>query len=286
MRMHAWFAMAAVAALFVGVTSARAGECKDAAKGEFRDCRTTCVESFQASKDGCLNRDHACVEACRGGRADCVDASGVEAALKDCDTALREARKHCPAPGDPGRDACVDQAQVVAFQCRDSAREAAKAALKACKRSFRTCAYACGPATTSVNVKQCRVEAKTSYRTCNADCIEGFQVTKDACRSKSHSCVEGCRDARSSCDQPVRDQLDAAVTACKAARDAAVTTCKQLYADGTPERDQCIDNAQVVAFVCRDDAHEAAQPGFRACQQAFVQCVTACPASPSGAFVD
>lgn len=284
MRMDAWFAIAALA--LAGVTPAWAGECKDAAKGEFRDCRTGCVESFQASKDGCLNRDHVCVEACRGERADCVDASGVEASLKACDAALRDARRHCPAPGDPGRDACVDQAQVVAFQCRDAAREAARSALKVCKRSFRVCAAGCGPATSAVDVKQCRTEAKSTYRTCNADCVDGFQVTKDACRGKSHSCVEACRETRSSCSDPVRDQLDAAVAACKDARDGAVANCKQLYADGTPERDQCIDNAQVVAFVCRDDAHEAARPGLRACQQAFVQCVTGCPASPSGAFVD
>jgi hypothetical protein len=38
---------------------------------------------------------------------------------------------------------------------------------------------------------------------------------------------------------------------------------------------------QVDAFICRDDAHEHAQPGFATCKQNFRTCVdTNCPVQP------
>jgi hypothetical protein len=63
-------------------------------------------------------------------------------------------------------------------------------------------------------------------------------------------------------------------------RDAAIATCRQLYAEGTAERDQCIDNAQVDAFRCRDQANEDARPGLQACKQQFQACVQICPPPP------
>src|SRR5262245_27130199 len=117
----------AAVALLAGATSTRAGNsCTDEAKGDYKDCRAACVEGVQATKDAGLGRDHDCVEQCRTERAGCRDATGIDDALAACDATLAAAKQACRDHNPPGtdRDQCIDQAQVVGFQCRDDARDA------------------------------------------------------------------------------------------------------------------------------------------------------------------
>jgi hypothetical protein len=110
--------------------------CIKEARCDARACGQSAMESHQAAKDLCLKRDHQCVEVCRANRAACVDETGIEDALRGCAADLEDAREICRGlhePGTPGRDTCVDQAQVVAFQCRDAAKEGARPALKLCR---------------------------------------------------------------------------------------------------------------------------------------------------------
>jgi hypothetical protein len=275
-------ALAALALLAAAPSSWATDSCKDEAKQGFKDCKVNSKEDYQSAKDACLNRDHQCVEVCRADRYDCRQATGFDAAIQQCDDTLAAAKTTCRAnnpAGSPERDMCIDQAQVVAFQCRDSAREAAKPGLKQCRRDFVTCATACPPAAPDapVDPKQCKLDAQTAYKAAKAACVEDFQVEKDACRHRDHTCVEQCRADRDSCRQPTEDQLASDVAACNSTRDTAINNCKSLYADGTPERDQCIDNAQVTAFECRDHANENARPGFQTCRANFQTCVQSCP---------
>ena len=282
----------AALALLLGATAARAKDpCIGDAKGTYRECKADCKETYQTAKDACHNKDHACVEVCRADREQCRIDSGIDADLDACDDSLAAAKQICrntyPA-GSSERDSCIDQAQVVGFQCRDQARENNKAELKACRAAFRACVQACpegsGPV---VDPRQCKADAKAAYKQCTADCKEDFQVQKDACRNLDHACVEACRDGRSNCKAPVKAALEAAFDVCQAQRNADVDDCKLLYPPDSVERDQCIDNAQVDAFVCRDAAREAARPGFQACRQGFRDCVEQCPpASASPAFLD
>lgn len=274
--------LAMLALVSAAAPSQASDSCRDEAKQTYKDCGGACKEDYQAAKDSCLNRDHQCVEACRADRYDCMQATGLDDAINACNDTLAAARAQCRADhpaGSPERDACVDQAQVVAFQCRDSARETAKPAVKACRVAFLSCAKACPPASPSApaDPRQCKLDAKTAYKTCTATCLEDFQLDKDACRHRDHACVEQCRADREVCRQPVVQQLENDIAACNATRDAAIANCKSLYGDGTPERDQCIDNAQVAAFECRDQAHENSQPGFATCRQNFKTCAQACP---------
>jgi hypothetical protein len=275
-------AAAAVVVFALSVPAAHAGPCVRAAKQAKIECKAVCLEDFQTAKDACLNRDHACVEVCRAERAVCRDDSGIDDAIAACDATLEGAKQVCRdanPPGTPERNQCIDQAQVVAFQCRDSAREAAHGALKLCRSAFKTCANACPPADppSSVDPVQCKADAKDAYALCKDACREDCQLAKDICHNRNHACVELCRDARDVCLQPVIDQLVSDVADCKATRDTEVQNCKDLYADGTPERHTCIDNAQVKAFQCRDQAREDARPGFEACRQDFQTCALACP---------
>jgi hypothetical protein len=257
--------------------------CLKAARGDDRGCKAAANESWQVAKDGCLNRDHACVELCRGERGVCADATALDAALTACADAFEAGRAICRSQfvaDTPERDACIDQTQVTAFQCRDTARELAKPALRLCRTGFQTCARACGPLTppNPADPKQCKADAADAFQTDKAGCVEDFQVAKDNCLMRDHACVELCRVDRHSCKAPILATFDAAKDACNATRDGAVDICKTLYADGTPERNACIDLAQVTAFSCRDDAREAAHPGLEACRQGFRACAQSCPA--------
>jgi hypothetical protein len=278
----------AVLAVLVTTSVARAdAACILEAKVELRDCKTTCNEDAQVAKDACSNRDHACMEVCRAKREECRLATGIDDAFAACQATLDQAKQNCrnthPA-GSSELDACIDQAQVVAFQCRDSAREKARPALRACRAAFRECATSCppaGPSAPPIDVTACRIQAKQDYRACKASCTEDFQVAKDACRNRDHACVEGCRSARETCDDPIRTRLDAAVAQCNAARDVAIQNCGDAFSPGSPELDQCIDNAQVDAFRCRDAAREQARPGFAGCRTNFINCVRGCPPASS-----
>jgi hypothetical protein len=139
---------------------------------------------------------------------------------------------------------------------------------------------ACPPAPSGevIDPRQCKLDAKDAYLACKADCREGFQAQKDVCLNRDHACVEDCRARRDDCRQPVEDQLDAGIASCNATRDAAIANCKSLYAEGDPNRDTCITNAQVDAFECRDQARENARPQFQACRDAFQTCAENCPA--------
>jgi hypothetical protein len=272
-----------IAALTVFGTSrvhATSGCIKDA-KGEYKDCLASCKEDFQVAKDACINKDHLCVEACRSDREDCHDATGIDQALKACATTLHNAVQACN--GDEG---CIEQAQVVGFECRLAANKAAAPALKVCRTNFKACVNVCPPGAGPVDdPKACKAAAKTTYGACQAQCKDDFQTEKDACHGKSHACVDGCRVTRDNCKQPVQDQEDAAMAACQASKQTAIQNCNSIFPPGT-DRDNCIFNAKVNAFLCREDAREAAAAGFQPCRSAFMSCVQGCPASPSGAFLD
>src|SRR5262249_52956397 len=151
---------------------------------------------------------------------------------------------------------------VTAFICRDSARDSRKDALLACRVGFKTCAKACGPADPPIDSMACRKAATAALKVCKAQSREDFQLNKDECRGLGHTCVEARRAGRAACVDLVG--LDDAIAACNATRDAAIQTCQNNNPPG-PNRDLCINQVQVVAFQCRDQAREDAQPGLDAC---------------------
>jgi hypothetical protein len=259
-----------------------AGPCADAARLEFKGCKADCTEERQVAKDACLNRDHDCVEACRAGREDCREATGFDEAIDACNATRDSDVQNCKdtyPPHTVSRDNCIDDAQVKAFQCRDQAREDFRVALRACRKGFRACASACGPADVPVDASQCKRDAKNAYVQCRAECVEDRQVAIDACHNKDHDCVEDCREDREVCRAPIITQRDATITQCNADRDAAIDPPPpQCPTDPGPARDDCVDQAQVIAFECRDQAREDARPGLHQCRVDFRDCVQVCPA--------
>jgi hypothetical protein len=275
------------AALVMGVAAATAwaaDSCQQEARAEFQDCKIGCKDTFTTAKDSCFNKQLLCVEACQAGREDCIEATGLPAALAACDQQTQQAVQKCKTSPEP--ETCEDQAQLVGFQCRQAARK--NPAVKQCVKSFRGCITACPPSTGQAqNPTACRRAAQSAYLSCQGDCRTTFNVERGVCAGKSPVCVAACGVTRESCVTTVEDQLTAAIAACDATRDQEVAQCKVLYPPGSSALAQCIENAQAQAFLCRDAAREQAQPQSHACEQSFVSCVQACPpSSPSGAFLD
>jgi hypothetical protein len=129
-------------------------------------------------------------------------------------------------------------------------------------------------ATTTNPVATCLKEATKTSRICLRDAAEANQTATDACLNRNHACVEVCRANR--CDCAEGTGLEDAVRTCNDALDAGRRQCRTSYASGTPERDACVDQVQVTAFVCRDDAREAAKAAVQLCRTDFRACGRAC----------
>ncbi|HVO22675.1 MAG TPA: hypothetical protein VMW56_03500 [Candidatus Margulisiibacteriota bacterium] len=125
-------------------------QCKDDGKQEFQACRAACQEAYQVSKDMCRNVSHDCAEGCRASRDSCVAGplAALDACKQGCATQFEADKEPCTQleKRSAERDACVDAAQVKAFQCRDTCRENVDhTALQQCYKQFRSCIKACPP---------------------------------------------------------------------------------------------------------------------------------------------
>jgi len=105
---------------------------------------------------------------------------------------------------------------------------------------------------------------------------------KDTCLNRDYECVEDCRAIRQGCLQPILEIRDAAIDACNATRAGAIDICRGLYDPQTPERDACVDQAQIDAFECRDEAREVARPYLIVCRDQFLTCAQGCPLPAGG----
>src|SRR5262245_18503682 len=131
----------------------------------------------------------------------------------------------------------------------------------------------------------CLGDARGEFTECRGQCNEVFQAAKDDCLNRDHARVEVCRAQREECR--IATGIEAALAACDATLRAAKELCRANNAAGSPELDQCIDQAQVASFQCRDSAREHAGPALRTCRAQFRACAQACPPpSPPSAAID
>jgi hypothetical protein len=132
-----------------------------------------------------------------------------------------------------------------------------------------------GPARATDPARQCRRDAASDRRDCNSVCSDNYQAALLLCGAP---CPQGCADTRKSCRGPVQTQLQSDIKACNATRTAAIKICRaQWTLDHSFDKENCIDAAQIAAFICRDDAREAAFPVLNQCNEDYQACVRACP---------
>lgn len=276
--------------LVLGLTTpapaAQSCTCSDPCLQASRATRKTCLSSafgaFQVDVEGCLERDHICLDACRAEKEDCRNATGLGDALGSCVHQLVLDRADCRAryPLDSGkRERCIDRAQVKALRCRRQATSAVLDALRQCRRTFRQCALACAPGMPLDGIAACRDDAKEARQEAVADCQADFVVSASACIDRQASCVDTCNQERGVCVEPTQAAFEAAYAACTDTRNAAVAQCQADFPDDQTALAACIETAQATAFTCRDAALEASQPGIVACTSEWAKCIAACPAA-------
>ena len=129
--------------------------------------------------------------------------------------------------------------------------------------------------------RQCMADARAEVKTCTALCKDTFQADKDSCRNVDHACADAAREERESCVGAVLTALGQCVATECAGFAADIATCRATYPVGDPNRDACIDNAQLLNFQCRDQCRESVQlhPGLKACRTEFRTAIKACPKS-------
>src|SRR5262249_47313531 len=122
--------------------------CFQAARADRRECTGSATGVFLDAVDGCLERDHVCVEACRSLGQDCRDSTGTGAALLACSAELVQRRQRCrdrhPIGSERGEN-CIDRAELAHVRCRREARWNFREALADCGRAFDDCTASCGP---------------------------------------------------------------------------------------------------------------------------------------------
>ena len=132
----------------------------------------------------------------------------------------------------------------------------------------------------------CVKDATQAKTLCNAQCQQTFLAAKDMCRNIDHDCADACRAALGVCLDGTNQNgplptLDACVDVCNASLETAKANCRQIYQPGTTDRANCIDQAQVTAFQCRDTCREGVAAEIRACRMTNHACIMACPPPPA-----
>ena len=132
------------------------------------------------------------------------------------------------------------------------------------------------------DIKACVEEARSALQECTTLCKDTFLAAKDGCRDIEHPCADGCRAIREGCVGSVLSALEACKEDnCDDLFETAIDACKVAYPKDSPERHLCIDNAQVVAFQCRDTCRETVAGDLKACRTAFKKCIKDCPPAPT-----
>lgn len=254
--------------------------CVAAARGEARECASSASGAFADTIDGCLQRDHECVDACREQRRACRDATDLAASVAACRVARDVeidlcSRRH---PLGDRRVACVMRARAEESRCRRAARRAHRREVVACAVAFDGCADACAPGAPPDGVTACRDAARSSTRGLLTACKRTLQASMTGCLDKELQCGLDCVDARDGCLAPTQAALATALAACTATQEVALQQCAS---DGGPEQASCITAARADAYACGDAALQASIPGVEGCVPPYVQCVKRCP--PAGA---
>jgi hypothetical protein len=124
--------------------------------------------------------------------------------------------------------------------------------------------------------KQCIRGAAKDYQECRQQCQADFKEAKEVCRDVAHSCALDCTEKLDKCEEIPLTKLENCKNGCNLLLDAAKENCRSHYGKGSEELDACIDQAQVIAFLCRDGCREDVSDELKPCRLAFRNCISAC----------
>jgi len=109
---------------------------------------TSCRTTYVATASGCINRDVTCVQGCGDARDTCSAPTQATflAASMACTATEKAAAAACAAAnpaGSPALQQCLMTAQANAFECRQTALQAAGPGFAACAQTYVGCVFAC-----------------------------------------------------------------------------------------------------------------------------------------------
>ncbi len=125
--------------------------------------------------------------------------------------------------------------------------------------------------------QQCIREAAKDYQECRKGCQTDFKDAKDICRDVDHSCAVGCATGLEQCEEIPLTTLQSCKNNCNSTLDTDKQNCRSQNPKGTEALDSCIDQAQVDAFLCRDECREGVSGALQQCRVVFRTCIGACP---------
>jgi hypothetical protein len=130
---------------------------------------------------------------------------------------------------------------------------------------------------------QCVSDARATKQACVQVCNGDFLASIDSCRGVNHDCADAARANRETCVSDVLTALSDCVTQMCSSFDTVIAGCRQQFPPTMqPERDQCVDGAQLQKFQCRDQCRENVKlfSSLKACRDEFKADIAQCPAAP------
>ncbi len=143
----------------------------------------------------------------------------------------------------------------------------------------------------------CIGQAKADYAACRTQCKQDFVDARFGCRNVNPQCGEACLAGLEACLENVDNILQTGMLPdgsdlpnctggtdqCKANFKAAKTACGAPCAPSDTQCNDCVDQAQVQNFVCRDTCRDSWRTNptviamRQSCRDAFRACVGQCP---------
>ena len=131
-----------------------------------------------------------------------------------------------------------------------------------------------GAAAAYVCKDPCVEAARQSYRECRRDAAETLVVSRALCRGRDLACVQACIEGEVNC--VAATGFPAALKTCLGDGAAAIQSCLAKFPIQPNKRKQCIDQAQLSTFQCRNDARTSRRQDLARCAVAYRQCATPC----------
>jgi len=143
----------------------------------------------------------------------------------------------------------------------------------------------------------CVQNAKATFQACVSQCKSDFVDARLTCRNVQPACGEACLAGRQACLDNVNNILQTGqlpdgsplanctggTDQCKATFQATTKACGAPCQPSDTQCTECVDNAQVTDFECRDTCRDSWRTNptviamLQSCRSSFKACVQQCP---------
>ncbi|HLY37970.1 MAG TPA: hypothetical protein VKU61_08040 [Candidatus Binatia bacterium] len=167
--------------------------------------------------------------------------------------------------------------------------------------AFAVAALLAGDASSARADAACFHDARANFASCVSQCRSDFVAAKLTCRNVDPACGAACLAGRAQCRDNVDEILQTGqvpgggtlancsggTDQCKATLQAAKQACGAPCQASDTQCNECVDNAQVAAFECRDACRDSWRTNptviamLASCQSAFRACIANCPPAPT-----